>query len=98
MSDDWNSPAQREPAVAGLGSLRVALLFGAGAIALALLVAPIVDRQTRMELAGNPANLDRMSTGSVNKGDRYTIRRSVLQTNPNSVCIIRPNGARNGDC
>jgi hypothetical protein len=98
MSDDWNSPAQREPLATGFGSLRIALLFGAGAIALALLVAPIVDRQTRMQFASNPDNLDRISTGSVPRSDRYTIRRSVLQTSPNSVCIIRSNGSRNGDC
>ena len=87
MSDDWNAPSSGS--VTGLGSLRMALLFGAGAVALALLVAPIVDRQTRLELANSPQELDRMSTGSVTKGDRYTIRRSVLQETPGAVCIIR---------
>lgn len=82
--------------LASSGSLRVALLFGAGTIALALLVAPFVENRSRHELARG--NLDRMSTGSVPTGGSYTIRRSVLQTTPNSVCIIRPNGSRSGDC
>mgnify|MGYP000877438131 CR=1 FL=1 len=97
--EDWNSrPAGREPVIAGLGSLRVALLFGAGAIALSLLVIPVVERQSRTAFVDGPDNLDRMSTGSIQTGGSYTIRRSVLQTKPNAVCIIRPNGSRSGDC
>lgn len=97
--EDWNlRPADRDAANAGLGSLRIALLFGAGAIALSLLVIPVVEKQSRVAFSG-PDNLDRMSTGSVQRGaGNYTIRRSVLQTSPSSVCIIRPNGTRSGDC
>jgi hypothetical protein len=96
--DEWSSPAvEREPPLADFGSLRLALLFGAGAVTLALLVAPLADR-SRQEFARNGDNLDRMSTGSISGRGNYTIRKSVLQTSPNSVCIIRPNGSRSGDC
>ena len=100
---DWSkSSAEHEAtfATGGLGSLRIALLFGAGAIALALVAAPLADRSTRSLFAGS-AGVDTMSTGSIRGGggsSTYTVRRSVLQPTPHSVCIIRPNGARSGDC
>lgn len=99
--DDWRDFApgrDAQPGVSGLGSLRMALLFGSGAIALALLVVPLVDRGGDAQVAEGPGQLDTMATGSIQRGGSYTIRRSVLQDNPNSVCIIRPNGARAGDC
>lgn len=98
---DWNMEAGRgtDDTGSGVGALRIALLFGAGAIALAVLVAPLADRSTRALVAGSPA-LDTMSTGSIpgTPNSSYTIRRSVLQASPQSVCIIRSNGARSGDC
>lgn len=99
--EDWRyfaADRDVQPAMSGLGSLRIALLFGSGAIALALLVVPFVEQQAREQFASGPAQLDTMSTGSIARGGTYTIRRSVLQTDRNSVCIIRPNGARSGDC
>lgn len=99
--DDWGSLAPGrdvQPAPGGLGSLRMALLFGSGMIALALLIVPIVDRAGGEQFAAGPGQLDTMSTGSISRGGNYTIRRSVLQANPNAVCIIRPNGVRTGDC
>lgn len=83
------------------GSLRFALLFGAAAIALALFVVPFAERQAQALMASGPAGLDTMSTGSISSGrsgGSYTIRRSVLQSSPQSVCIIRHNGMRTGDC
>jgi lipopolysaccharide export LptBFGC system permease protein LptF len=86
------------------GSLRFALIFGAAAIALALFVVPFAQRQAQSIVARAPAGLDTMSTGSIGPtgggggSANYTIRRSVLQSTPQSVCIIRHNGARTGDC
>ena len=82
------------------GSLRFALIFGAAAVALALFVVPFAERQAQTLMAGGPVGLDTMSTGSIGPraGGSYTIRRSVLQTSPQSVCIIRQNGSRTGDC
>ncbi len=84
--------------IAGMGVLRITLLFGSAAVALALILAPIADSQTRQIVQGGPAGLDRMTTGSVSTGGRYTIRRSVLQDSPSAICIIRDNGSRSGDC
>lgn len=89
-----------------MGALRVALLFGSAAVALALVLTPIVERQAN-EMAYSsyparvsPAGLDMMSTGGIGQrsSGSYVVRRSVLQPSPNSVCVIRDNGMRSGDC
>lgn len=80
---------------AGMGALRITLLFGSAAVAFALLAVPILDARTRPDLAR--AGLDMTSTGSIDRGG-YTIRRSVLQSSPSAVCVIRNDGARRGDC
>ena len=84
---------------AGYGALRIALLFGSAAVAMVLILMPALHgvseyRSSRADVAG----IDMMSTGSVNYKGQYTIRRSVLQSAPNSVCVIRDNGTRIGDC
>ena len=82
--------------VAGTGVLRIALLFGSAAVALTLIMAPFAENYARSQVAGG---FDMMSTGSTPaKQNSYTIRRSVLQPAPESVCIIRPNGSRSGEC
>jgi hypothetical protein len=85
-----------------MGILRIALLFGSAAVALALIIAPIADSQTRSYVAqdGGPVGVDTMTTGSIKGGGRdlYTIRRSVLQSSPEAVCVIRADGSRTGDC
>lgn len=85
---------------AGMGALRITLLFGSAAVALALIVAPIVDNSTRARFAdsGYPGTVDRFVTGSIPSKRQYTIRRSVLQKSPTAVCIIRGDGVRTGDC
>ena len=80
--------------------LRLVLLFGTGAIALALILAPIADRYSRQRvvIADLPDGLDMNATGSVSHAGRYVLRKSVLQASPASVCEIHQNGARIGDC
>jgi hypothetical protein len=93
----------------GIGTLRLALFFGSCAVALALILTPIIEDQTdRMAMSSQPLALDMMATGTVGGqqapglGRRdtgsYVVRRSVLQPSPSSVCIIRGNGMRTGDC
>lgn len=84
----------------GFSVLRIALLFGSIAIAIAMLAVPLLQNGTRnLSLAGPAAGVDTMATGSIrNGGARYTIRRSVLQQSPDSICVIRENGARSGTC
>ena len=97
--NDWEKiRPQRAPlfGAAGIGMLRFALLFGSAAVALALILAPMADRYSKSQIAGLEG-LDFTATGSIGDGAGYTIRRSVLQE-PGSVCIIRANGQRSGDC
>jgi hypothetical protein len=98
---DWESPRSESGArlgSVGSGVLRVALLFGSAAVAFALLLTPVLDRETRMARSDGPRGLDRISTGSVASGKTYVLRQSVLQASPNAICVIRENGTRTGDC
>lgn len=104
LADDWETVrAERSKLeTVGFSALRVTLLFGAGAVALALIAAPVLDSQINRYMAGTGYGdgIDMTSTGTIGyrgKGT-YTIRKSVLQDTPNSVCIIRANGTRSGDC
>ena len=85
---------------AGMGTLRITLLFGSAAVALALIAAPLLDdTQSRPRITrGGVDGIDLMSTGGIGLKESYTIRRSVLQASPDAICIIRANGARSGDC
>ncbi len=86
---------------AGSGAIRAAMLFGSAGIALALILVPVLDGATRDQYAATqpfPGDIDMTSTGSVQPSGTYTIRKSVLQSSPDSVCYIRANGARVGDC
>ncbi len=93
-----NSSAQI--GAAGMGALRITLLFGSAAVALGLIVAPVVDNSTKARFAesGYSGGVDRFTTGSISQKRQYTIRRSVLQKSPAAVCIIRTDGRRSGDC
>lgn len=84
----------------GFGVLRITLLFGSIAIALAMLLTPLLSSNMPYSSLGGPAaGLDTMATGSIRGGgDRYTIRRSVLQPSPDAICVIRENGNRAGAC
>jgi len=98
---DWNLVRGERGGLlgaAGVGILRATLLFGSAAVALALVLAPIADNQSRQFTSGY-GNVDRMSTGSVGRPQNgYTIRRSVLQESPSAICIIRSDGSRSGNC
>ncbi|CAN0655270.1 hypothetical protein R2G56_18960 [Nitratireductor aquimarinus] len=85
----------------GIGALRIALLFGTAAVALALFLTPVVEKSTRSKIAqvGAPFGIDPITTSSTKRQDRsYTIRRSVLQPSRNATCIIHQDGRRSGDC
>ncbi|MBZ9740712.1 MULTISPECIES: hypothetical protein [unclassified Mesorhizobium] len=102
LDKDWDSirPERGFRAVdAGMGVLRVTLLFGSAAVALALIATPFLDNQTRSQTArdGFPG-LDMTATGSISHRSTYTVRRSVLQADPGGVCIIRADGKSSGDC
>ncbi len=82
-----------------VGAINVALLFAVAAIAVSLVLTPVLsDHNSSTQLASQPETLDTMATGSIpaprDGSKRYTIRRSILQDTPGSVCIV---GAGNGD-
>ncbi|KQQ38669.1 MULTISPECIES: hypothetical protein [Rhizobium/Agrobacterium group] len=83
------------------GALNIALLFGTAAVALALIVTPMLaGHDDQQRLATVKQDFDMITTGSikpVEKGTKtYTIRRSVLQDTPGSVCIVQGYGANDG--
>ena len=97
---EWDQIRSQRPSalgMAGMGVLRVTLLFGSIAVALALFIAPRASNYTGSRYA-DAAGLDMTSTGSIGQRNAYTLRRSVLQPSPDSVCVIRANGSRRGDC
>jgi hypothetical protein len=104
LREEWEEPRSgRERLLGdfGMGALRVTLLFGSAAVGLALILTPLAESQVeRMAYSSYSSRLDTMATGTVGPraSGSYTVRRSVLQPSPSSVCIIRSNGARTGDC
>lgn len=99
LERDWDSirPDRFRAVEAGMGVLRVTLLFGSAAVALALVATPFLDSQTRSS-RNFAVDLDMTTTGSIGHTSTYTMRRSVLQPLPTSVCIIRSDGRASGDC
>ncbi|MGX5804798.1 hypothetical protein ACWGS9_26615 [Bradyrhizobium sp. Arg314] len=103
LEREWDSirPDRGFRAVdAGMGILRITLLFGSAAVALALIATPFLDNQTRPQSARDGfAGLDMAATGSIgHRTNIYTVRRSVLQPLPSSICVIRNDGSRSGEC
>ncbi len=84
------------------GAVRVALLFGTAAIAIAAILTPIVaDRSPSARVAWAPDQFDNITTGSIpsrSASTTYTVRKSILQDNPGALCIIRSDGRKTGDC
>ena len=62
----------------GGATLQSALLFGAVAMALAVLVTPQLQQAADIYAENKALGIDRVITGSVEKKRTYTIRKSVL--------------------
>ena len=102
MIDDyeWARIREQDSRTSQSGALRMAMVLGVGAVAIALLAIPFVERGVSAQIAKlNSGNVDQITTGSV-RGDRqaYTVRHSVLQPTPQARCIIYTDGTRKGDC
>ena len=83
------------------GVLNIALLFGTAAIALSLILTPMLaERADQRRLAHVQEDFDMLTTGSIKPVEgntkHYTIRRSVLQETPGSVCIVQGYGTDGG--
>ncbi len=84
---------------ASAGILRFTLLFGLGAVALALILTPLIDRKMRPQIGQMRFDgIDYTATGSIGRNNSYTLRRSVLQETPRTICVIRANEPRGGRC
>lgn len=75
------------------GVLNVTLLFGTAAIALSLILTPMLANktQTTTRLAPVPDNIDNILTGSIKRteaGKTYTIRKSILNGDTDSSCLV----------
>lgn len=103
FSTDHNEYASAQLSGAGRGALRVALLFGSAAVALSLIIVPILSERANRQTAQSlfPQGVDMTKTGSIG-GTRvssgYTIHKSVLQPFPQTGCIIKDDGTKIGDC
>lgn len=104
-SDFWMTATDRngvERQPKRFGAIRVALLFGTAAIAVATILTPMVaERSTPSRVAWSPDQFDNITTGSISprlKSTAYTVRKSILQDYPGAECIISSNGSPTGDC
>ncbi|MEX3011387.1 hypothetical protein [Hoeflea sp. TYP-13] len=80
-------------------AMRLALLFGMAAMALALIVPPMFDVSSDdWQLISSNQGIDFTTTATTKRKREYTIQRSILQSSSSSVCIIQANGRRSGDC
>lgn len=81
-------------------ALRASLLFGALIFGITLLAVPLLSESAEERIASRKAvGVDPITTATVRKpGDVYVMRKSVLQSKPTDVCIIRSNGLYEGDC
>jgi len=101
MDDDfWKAVREKQQTSTGssrTGALNIALLFGTAVVALTLILTPMLaDKSKSSVFASAPSEFDTMMTGSIPKtenGKRYTIRRSVLQETPGSVCVVQGYGS-----
>ena len=103
MDDDfWKAVREKEQASSKsrkTGALNIALLFGTAAVALSLILTPMLSDKSKSSVLASAPEFDDITTGSIPKtenGRRYTIRRSVLQQEPGSVCVVQGYGSDSG--
>lgn len=69
----------------GNTSVQTAMLFGAVAVALAVLVAPLLHSAANQIADTRALGIDRVITGSIEKNS-YRVNRSVLSEKPVTIC------------
>lgn len=78
----------------GGASVQAAMLFGAIGMAMAVLAAPMLQGAVDYYAENRAFGIDRVMTGSVEKGNRYTVRKSVLDSQGQKAC----DGANRANC
>ena len=103
MDDDfWKAVREKEQTSfksRRTGALNIALLFGTAAVALSLILTPMLSDKSKSSVLASAPDFDNITTGSIPTSEnrkRYTIRRSVLQQEPGSVCVVQGYGADGG--
>jgi len=96
--DDYYPPSTSRLQAASGGLIRLTLLFGSAVVGIALIAVMVINNHFGDTMADAGSGVDYTPTGSIGYPGTYVLRRSVLQPSPNSVCIIRDNGTRSGDC
>lgn len=81
---------------AGVGALRVALLFGSAAVALSLIFMPDGDRRSARQAILDPG-IDHIVTSSFGNGNRNQLPRTIFQASPDD-CVISRDGSKRGRC
>lgn len=108
-SADHNAYVPTRISRAGGGILRVVLLFGSAAIALALIIVPVLNNQAAKMAAQSvlPNGVDRTTTASIkrNVATVPAVEHAVQPRQnefpapvPASLCIIEADGSYGGDC
>jgi hypothetical protein len=104
VDEDQRSTWTDTLGVAGSGAVRLALLFGSAAVALTIILTPLAEKQV-VRSAALQTGIDQIATGSTKNANRslpvtrnFVIRRSVLQTDKDDICIIGSDGVRTGTC
>ena len=95
FSADHNEYTPGPLSKAGRGILRVVLLFGSAAVALALIIVPVLNDQANKVAAQSvlPDGIDRTMTGSIKRDPVVARKAPVLP-----ICVIDPDGSHTGDC
>lgn len=82
---------------AGMGALRVALLFGSAAVALSLMFIPDGDRRSARQALLDPG-IDHIVTSSFGaRANTYQQQRTVFRALPDE-CVISRDGSKRGNC
>jgi hypothetical protein len=70
----------------GTATVQTALLFGGIALAAAVLAAPLLQGAAGYYAQNRAFGIDRVMTGGIAKGERVTIRKSVLSGEAQVIC------------
>ncbi len=85
----------------GASPIEIATVFAIAVVGATLVFSPMISSTGEQVALNRTGEIDRVVTGSINRSNttrRYTMRRSVLQSTPNSRCIIFADGNTEGDC
>ncbi|MFD2236644.1 hypothetical protein [Aureimonas populi] len=77
--------------------MRAAAIFGSLALVVVFVIGGTMEERSSRFAHGSPG-LDEMATGSIGQGERYTVRRSVLQAPGSGPCLYFPDGSIRGAC